>query len=126
VLALALHTTGVLGRLYAETLENAPPDPERALTDAGGGALSAFVYGSLPLIVPQCVAYALYRWEMNIRMAAVLGFVGAGGLGQMLYFHLSIFQQAQAATVLLAMLLLVFVVDILSSRFRRGLAPAYA
>jgi len=96
------------------------------LTDAGSGALQGFVYGSLPLIVPQCVAYALYRWEMNIRMAAVLGFVGAGGLGQMLYFHLSIFQQAQAATVLLAMLLLVFVVDILSSRFRRGLAPAYA
>ena len=126
VLALALHTTGVLGRLYAETLENAPPDPEHALTDAGSGALQGFVYGSLPLIVPQCVAYALYRWEMNIRMAAVLGFVGAGGLGQMLYFHLSIFQQAQAATVLLAMLLLVFVVDILSSRFRRGLAPAYA
>jgi phosphonate transport system permease protein len=126
MLALALHTTGVLGRLYAETLENAPPDPERALTDAGSGALQGFIYGSLPLIVPQCVAYALYRWEMNIRMAAVLGFVGAGGLGQMLYFHLSIFQQAQAATVLLATLLLVFVVDILSSRFRRGLAPAYA
>ena len=126
VLALALHTTGVLGRLYAETLENAPPDPQRALADAGSGALAAFVYGSLPLIVPQCVAYALYRWEMNIRMAAVLGFVGAGGLGQMLYFHLSIFQQAQAATVLLAMLLLVIVVDIFSSRLRRGLAPAYA
>ena len=126
VLALALHTSGVLGRLYAETLENVPADAERALTDAGSGALAAFVYGSLPLIVPQCVAYALYRWEMNIRMAAVLGFVGAGGLGQMLYFHLSIFQQAQAATVLLAMLVLVFVVDIVSSRLRRGLAPAYA
>jgi phosphonate transport system permease protein len=126
VLALALHTSGVLGRLYAETLENAPTDPERALADAGSGALVSFVYGSLPLIVPQCVAYALYRWEMNIRMAAVLGFVGAGGLGQMLYFHLSIFQQAQAATVLLAMLVLVFIVDIASSRLRRGLAPAYA
>jgi len=126
VLALALHTSGVLGRLYAETLENVPGEPARALTDAGSGALAAFVYGSLPLVVAQWVAYALYRWEMNIRMAAVLGFVGAGGLGQMLFFHLSIFQQAQAATVLLAMLLLVFVVDIASSRLRRGLAPAYA
>ncbi|HMC15108.1 MAG TPA: phosphonate ABC transporter, permease protein PhnE [Albitalea sp.] len=125
-LALALHTTGVLGRLYAETLENVPPDPERALVDAGSGPLTAFVYGSLPLVVAQGVAYALYRWEMNIRMAAVLGFVGAGGLGQMLYFHLSIFQQAQAATVLLAMLVLVFIVDLLSSRLRRGLAPVYA
>jgi phosphonate transport system permease protein len=125
VLALALHTTGVLGRLYAETLENAPVEPERALVDTGSGAVIAFVYGSLPLVVAQGLAYALYRWEMNIRMAAVLGFVGAGGLGQMLYFHLSIFQQAQAATVLLAMLVLVFIVDILSSRLRRGLAPAY-
>jgi phosphonate transport system permease protein len=125
-LALALHTTGVLGRLFAETLENVPPEPERALIDAGGGALTSFAYGSLPLIVPQCLAYTLYRWEMNIRMAAVLGFVGAGGLGQMLYFHLSIFQQAQAATVLIAMFVLVFGVDAASARLRRGLAPAYA
>jgi phosphonate transport system permease protein len=125
VLALALHTTGVLGRLYAETLENAPPGPERALLDAGSGVTVAFVYGSLPLVMAQGVAYALYRWEMNIRMSAVLGFVGAGGLGQMLYFHLSLFQQAQAATVLLAMLVLVVAVDQLSSRLRRGLAAAH-
>jgi phosphonate transport system permease protein len=126
VLALALHTTGVLGRLYAEALENAPPAPESALLDAGSGAVAAFVYGSLPTVVSQGVAYALYRWEMNIRMSAILGFVGAGGLGQMLYFHLSLFQQARSATVLLAMLLLVVAVDQLSSRLRRGLATAYA
>lgn len=125
-LALALHTTGVLGRLFAETLENVPAAPEQALRDAGSGAVAAFAYGSLPLALPQCVAYSLYRWEMNIRMAAVLGFVGAGGLGQMLYFHLSIFQQAQAATVLFAMLVLVLAVDLFSSRLRRGLAAAYA
>ena len=125
-LALALHTTGVLGRLFAETLENVPPEPEQALRHAGGGAVAAFAYGTLPLIFRQWVAYALYRWEMNIRMAAVLGFVGAGGLGQMLYYHLSIFQQAQASTALLAMLVLVFAVDTLSSRLRRRLAPAYA
>ena len=125
-LALALHTTGVLGRLFAEALENVPREPERALADAGSGAVAAFAYGSLPLVFAQCAAYTLYRWEMNIRMAAVLGFVGAGGLGQMLYYHLSIFQQAQSATVLIAMCLLVFSVDAFSSRFRRGLAPAYA
>jgi phosphonate transport system permease protein len=125
-LALALHTTGVLGRLFAETLENVPPDAEAALVNAGSGAVAAFGYGTLPRVLPQCIAYALYRWEMNIRMAAVLGFVGAGGLGQMLYFHLSIFQQAQAATVLLAMFVLVLVVDGVSSVLRRGLAPAYA
>ena len=125
-LALALHTTGVLGRLFAEVLENIPHESERALADAGSGAIGAFAYASAPLVLPQWVAYALYRWEMNIRMAAVLGFVGASGLGRLLYFHLSIFQQAQASTVLLAMFALVFVVDAFSSRFRRGLAPATA
>jgi phosphonate transport system permease protein len=125
-LALALHTSGVFGRLFAETLENAPPVPEHALHDAGSGAVAAFAYGMLPLALPQWVAYGLYRWEMNIRMAAVLGFVGAGGLGQMLYFHLSLFQQAQAATVLIAMFALVVVVDAVSAWVRSGLAPAWA
>ena len=92
-LALALHTTGVLGRLFADALENLPATPERSLREAGSGAAAAFAYGSLPLLAPQALAYVLYRWEMNIRMATVLGFVGAGGLGQLLYFHLSLFQQ---------------------------------
>jgi len=125
-LALALHTAGVLGRLFAESLENAPSRFEAALDDAGSAPVASFAYGTLPVVLPQWLAYTLYRWEMNIRMAAVLGFVGAGGLGQMLYFHLSIFQQSQAATVLLAVLLLVFAVDALSGRLRHGLAPAYA
>ncbi len=124
-LALALHTTGVLGRLYAESLENVPPLPERALREAGSGRAAAFAYATLPLVTPQGVAYALYRLEMNIRMAAVLGFVGAGGLGQMLYFHLSIFQQHQAATLLIAMFVLVFAVDSLSAFVGGRLAPAH-
>jgi phosphonate transport system permease protein len=124
-LALALHTTGVLGRLYAESLENVPPLPERALRESGSGRIAAFAYATLPLVMTQAVAYALYRLEMNIRMAAVLGFVGAGGLGQLLYFHLSIFQQAQAATLLIAMFLLVFAVDSFSAAVRARLAPAH-
>ena len=126
VLALALHTSGVFGRLFAEALENAAPGPEAALRESGSGALAAFGYGTAPLVLAQWLAYGLYRWEMNIRMATVLGFVGAGGLGQMLYFHLSLFQQAQSATVLLAMFALVVGVDAASTLLRRGLAPAYA
>lgn len=110
-LALALHTAGVLGRLFAEALENTPEAPSEALRLTGSGQINAFCYGTLPLLWPQLVAYSLYRWENNIRMASVLGFVGAGGLGQMLYMSLSLFQQAQAATVILAMLLMVLVVD---------------
>ena len=125
-LALALHTTGVLGRLFAETLENAPPAPEAALIESGSGLAAAFIYGTLPGVMAQLVAYSMYRWEMNIRMATVLGFVGAGGLGQLLYFHLSIFQQAEASTVMIAMLVLVIVVDTVSALFRRGFVRAGA
>jgi phosphonate transport system permease protein len=97
-LALALHTAGVLGRLYAEALANAPAQPAQALRLSGAGNGLAFLYGTLPGAAPQLIAYTLYRWEMNIRMAAILGFVGAGGLGQLLYFELSLFHHAQAST----------------------------
>ncbi len=120
-LALALHTTGVLGRLFAETLENAAPEPARALRDAGSGTTLAFFYGTVPVVLPQFVSYALYRWEYNIRMAAVLGFVGAGGLGQLLYTTLSWFQSAQASSVILVMILIVSMVDVLSASLRRHL-----
>lgn len=113
-LALALHTTGVLGRLFAEALENTPPEPADAIRLQGGNPVLAFCYGTLPNLAPQLLAYCLYRWENNIRMASVLGFVGAGGLGQMLYVSLSLFQEAQAGTVILAMLILVWGVDWLS------------
>ena len=118
-LALAWHTTGVIGRLFAETLENAPPEPARSLVESGAAPALAFVYATLPLITPQLIAYSLYRWEMNIRMATVLGFVGAGGLGQMLYYELSLLHEPQACTVIAAMLALVVVVDAFSAWVRR-------
>ncbi|MHB8822899.1 MULTISPECIES: phosphonate ABC transporter, permease protein PhnE [Pseudomonadaceae] len=118
-LALALHTAGVLGRLFAEALENTPPAPADALRLNGGGRVVAFCYGTLPSLWPQLVAYTLYRWENNIRMASVLGFVGAGGLGQMLHMSLSLFQEAQASTVIIAMLLMVLAVDALSGWARQ-------
>ncbi|MEO7727416.1 MAG: phosphonate ABC transporter, permease protein PhnE [Burkholderiales bacterium] len=118
-LALALHTTGVIGRLFAETLENAPPEPALALRLAGAPTAGAFFYGTMPNVIAQFVAYTLYRWEINIRMAAILGVVGAGGLGQMLYMSLSLFQQPQAMTIIIVMLVLVAVVDAASAWLRR-------
>lgn len=118
-LALALHTAGVLGRLFAEALENTPELPAAAIRLQGGSAWLAFCYGTLPNLWPQLLAYTLYRWENNIRMATVMGFVGAGGLGQMLYASLSLFQEAQASTVILAMLLLVLAVDASSGWLRQ-------
>ena len=118
-LALALHTAGVLGRLFAEALENTPPEPAAAIRLHGGSQVSAFCFGTLPNLWPQLLAYSLYRWENNIRMASVLGFVGAGGLGQMLYTTLSLFQEAQASTVIIAMLVLVLLVDAMSGVLRQ-------
>ena len=118
-LALAAHTTGVLGRLFADALENGSPQAEAALRHNGVRPLAAFLYATLPQTLPQMLSYTLYRWENNIRAAAILGVVGAGGLGQLLKYHLSLFQMQQAATVILAMLLLVALVDAISFGMRR-------
>ena len=120
-LALAAHTTGVLGRLFADALENVEPLPESTLRTNGTAPLAAFLYATLPQALPQMLSYALYRWENNIRAAAVLGVVGAGGLGQMLKYHLSLFQMQNAATVVIAMLVLVAMVDAVSFALRRAL-----
>jgi phosphonate transport system permease protein len=121
-LALALHTSGVLGRLFAEAIENAPEGPGFALRLRGVGEGKVFWYATLPLILPQLLSYTLYRWENNIRAAAVLGVVGAGGLGQMLAFHMGLFQMAETSSVLLAMIALVGLVDAFSTLARRLMA----
>jgi phosphonate transport system permease protein len=121
-LALAAHTSGVLGRLFADALENAEPLPEQTLRTNGAAPMAAFLYATLPQTLPQMLSYTLYRWENNIRAAAVLGVVGAGGLGQMLKYHLSLFQMPDAATVIIAMLLLVALVDALSFALRRAVS----
>ena len=121
-LALAIHTTGVLGRLFAEAIENAPEGPGFALRLRGVGEGRVFLYAGLPQVLPQLLSYTLYRWENNIRAAAILGVVGAGGLGQMLAFHLGLFQMAETSSVLAAMLVLVALVDAISFGARRLMA----
>ena len=120
-LALAVHTTGVLGRLLADALENAPAEPYAALRRNGAAPLAAFFYGTLPTVLPQLVSYTLYRWENNIRAAAVLGVAGAGGLGQLLYYHMGLLHFRETGTVLLAMIFLVGIVDAMSNALRQRL-----
>ena len=113
-LALALHTTGVLGRLFAETIENAPQGPAFALRVQGVPTGRVFLYSTFMQVLPQLMSYTLYRWENNIRAAAILGVVGAGGLGQMLSYHMGLFQMSETSSILIAMMILVAIVDIVS------------
>ncbi|MBC7649051.1 MAG: phosphonate ABC transporter, permease protein PhnE [Vitreoscilla sp.] len=121
-LALGLHTAGVLGRLFAEAIENAAPGPGQALRVRGVKESRIFLYATLPQVLPQLLSYTLYRWENNIRAAAVLGVVGAGGLGQMLAFHMGLFQMGETGSILLAMLVLVALVDGFSFASRRWMS----
>jgi phosphonate transport system permease protein len=121
-LALALHTSGVLGRLFAEAIENAPEGPAFALRVRGVPEGRVFWYATLPQVLPQLMSYTLYRWENNIRAAAVLGVVGAGGLGQMLAFHMGLFQMGETSSVLMAMMALVALVDVASYLARRAMS----
>lgn len=120
VLALTLHTTGVLGRLFASALQNSERDHGNALRLAGASAWTVFLFGFFPTVKTQWLSYTLYRSEMNIRAAAVLGLVGAGGLGQQLYFSLSLFQYHKAATLILATIVLVIAAETLSRYLRRN------
>jgi phosphonate transport system permease protein len=119
--ALGLHTAGVLGRLFAESIENVESGPGFALRVRGVGETKIFWFSTMPLIIPQMLSYTLYRWENNIRAAAILGVVGAGGLGQMLAFHMGLFQMGETSTILIAMMLLVALVDTVSFFTRRSM-----
>lgn len=119
VLALGVHTAGVLGRLFAEVLENIDARPCEALQGTGASRIQVFCYGMLPQALPDLVSFTLYRWEVNIRAAAILGFVGAGGLGQQLFIALNLFLHQQLLTLIAAVLVLVSLVDLCSTLLRR-------
>lgn len=118
VLALGLHTGGVLGKLFAEVLEDVDPRPLEALQSTGASRLGIVLYGILPQALPQFASYALYRWEVNIRAAAVMGFVGAGGLGQRIHVAISLFHEQQLLTLVLTVYAMVTLVDALSAWLR--------
>lgn len=119
VLALGVHTGGVLGKLFAEVLENVDPQPIESLQATGANRLQILFYGIVPQVLPQFLSYTLYRWEVNIRMAAVLGLVGAGGLGQRIHIAISLFLENQLLTLIIAIYFLVTAVDYTSAYLRR-------
>ncbi|UST53817.1 ABC transporter permease [Comamonadaceae bacterium OTU4NAUVB1] len=122
VLALAITYGGMLGKVYAEILESTDTRPARALLEAGGGRLAALGYGLLPNTAQELVSYTVYRWECAVRASVVMGFVGAGGLGQLMDQSMKMLNGGEASSILLVFLALVLLADLLSNALRRMLA----
>ena len=122
VLALALTYGGMLGKVYAEILESTDTRPARALLEGGSGRLAALFYGLLPNTGQELVSYTVYRWECAVRASVVMGFVGAGGLGQLMDQSMKMLNGGEASSILLVFLGLVLLADLLSNALRKLLA----
>jgi len=119
VLAIAITYSGMLGKVYAEIFESVDQRPAHTLMQAGSGRLAAFLYGVLPNAAAEMLSYSVYRWECAIRASVVMGFVGAGGLGQQIDLSLRMFAGGEVASILLTFFVLVLLADLLS-RLLRG------
>ncbi len=119
VLALWIHTTGVLAKLFAEAVEAIDPRPVEGVRATGAHALEEILYGVIPQVLPLWISYALYRFESNVRSASVVGMVGAGGIGVILHEVIRGFDYAETAAVLLIIIVSVTLIDLLSARIRQ-------
>ncbi|MFZ5746927.1 MAG: phosphonate ABC transporter, permease protein PhnE [Pseudomonadota bacterium] len=119
VLALGLHGVGFLGKFYAEDIENAPAGPQEALRAIGARRGQVFGYAILPQVMPQFLAYTIYLLDRNFRMATMIGLVGAGGIGQELKGRYDLYEYHHVATIMIAILVSVLLLEILSSRVRK-------
>lgn len=121
VLALVFHNVGVMGKLWAETIEDADPGPPTALRSAGAGRLQVAAHALLPSLTPQLTGLLLYRFDVNVRSSLVLGLVGAGGIGFLINQSIQLFRFDEMLTHILVVLVLIVAVDRLSALVRRHL-----
>ena len=122
VLALAITYGGMLAKVYAEILESADPRPAQALLQAGSGRIATLCFGLLPLAAQEFVSYTVYRWECAVRAAVVMGFVGAGGLGQLMDQSLKMLSGGEVSSIAIVFFALVMLADAISLVLRRVLA----
>ena len=122
VLALAITYGGMLGKVYSEILESGDTRPARALLEAGSGRVAALFYGLLPGATQELASYTVYRWECAVRASVVMGFVGAGGLGQLMDQSIKMLNGGETCSILIVFLLLVMMADAISATLRRMLA----
>ena len=121
VLALGVHSIASLGKLYSEAIESIEGGPIEAISATGASTLQILRYGVVPQIVPQFLAFTIYRWDINIRTSTVIGFVGGGGIGFILIQYINLLQWRQAATALWMIAIVVAVLDYVSAVARERL-----
>ena len=119
IIAITIHTTGALGKLFSEVHENADLKTCEAIRSHGGNWVSEMRYGIIPKVLPNIISYALLRFEINIRASTVIGFVGAGGIGQELYLVINFNYYEEVSAIILLIVLTVITIDILSGRIRQ-------
>jgi len=119
VLALGIYAAGFLGKFYAEDMENVDPRPQEALVAIGAGRLATWRFAILPQVMPQYIGYTLYILDRNVRMATVIGLVGAGGIGQELKGRYDMYEYGHVGTILIAIFLVVLLLDQGNARLRR-------
>ena len=121
VLALWVHTTGTLAKLFSEAVEAIDPQPVEGIRATGASVFEEIRYGVLPQVMPLWISYSLYRFEANVRSASVVGMVGAGGIGVILWEIIRGFQYAQTCAVLIIIVVTVSAIDMISARLRKAL-----
>lgn len=121
VLAIFVHTTGILAKLFSEAVEAIDPQPVEGIRSTGAHVLEEIVYGVIPQVLPLWISYSLYRFESNVRSASVVGMVGAGGIGVVLWEIIRGFQYAETCAVMLMIVVTVSLIDLASSRIRKML-----
>jgi len=119
VLALWIHTSGILAKLFSEAVEAIDPQPVEGIRSTGASALHEIVYGVIPQVIPLWISFTLYRFESNVRSASVVGMVGAGGIGVVLWEIIRGFQYAETCAVMLIIILSVSIIDLVSARIRQ-------
>lgn len=119
VLALWIHTTGVLAKLFSEAVEAIDPEPVEGIRATGANALQEVIFGVIPQVLPLWISYSLYRFESNVRSATVLGIVGAGGVGMVLWEYIRGFYYAETAAVMIIIIISVSLLDMVSQRLRK-------
>ncbi len=121
VLALWIHTAGTLAKLFSEAVEAIDPQPVEGIRSTGASVLHEIIYGVIPQVMPLWISFTLYRFESNVRSASVVGMVGAGGIGVVLWEIIRGFQYAETCAVMLMIIVTVSLIDLASARVRKAL-----